>query len=116
MVVEYTADIFFDLLNLSRRGIGGGETVVSVDPILLPHLVRSSVSRKHPTSSQVSAPSKLPIMTSKGLSFFFCHCSCLCVSSEFFAWMIMFLSSSAIWSKFAAKPSALFKSFSLIEG
>ena len=63
MVVEYTADIFFDLLNLSRRGIGGGETVVSVDPILLPHLVRSSVSRKHPTSSQVSAPSKLPIMT-----------------------------------------------------
>lgn len=52
-------------------------------PILSPNLVCSCDNRKPPTSSHVSAPSKLPMVTSKVLELFFCHCCCLLVRSEF---------------------------------
>ena len=78
-------------------------------PILSPNLVCSCDNRKPPTSSHVLAPSKLPMVTSKVLELFFCHCCCLLVRSEFFAWMMMFLSSAVIFSYIEAKSSALFR-------
>ena len=54
--------------------------------------------RKLPTSSHVSAPSKLPIVTSNTVFPFFCQGCCLWIKMEFLAWVIMFLSSAVMFS------------------
>ena len=65
--------------------------------------------RKLPTSSHVSAPSKLPIVTSNAVFPFFCQGCCLWIKMEFLAWVIMFLSSAVIFSWAEAKSSALLR-------
>ena len=72
--------------------------------------------RKLPTSSHVSAPSKLPIVTSNAVFPFFCQGCCLWTKMEFLAWVIMFLSSAVIFSWAEAKSSALLRRSWLMDG
>ena len=66
-----TRQLYFLIFSVSLGVVSVAARPSSLlSPMFFPHLVPSSVSRKYPTSSQVSAPSKLPIVTSKGLSFF----------------------------------------------
>ena len=72
--------------------------------------------RKLPTSSHVSTPSKLPIVTSNAVFPFFCQGCCLWIKMEFLAWVIMFLSSAVIFSWAEAKSSALLRRSWLMDG
>ena len=76
----------------------------------------SGERRKLPTSSHVSAPSKLPIVTSNVVSPFFCQGCCLCMSVDFFAWIMMFRSSMVMLSCVDAKSSALLRRSWLMDG
>ena len=66
--------------------------------------------RKLLTSSHVSVPSQLPIVTSNVVLPFFCQDICLWIKMQFFVWIIMFLSSVVMLSQLEVKSSALFRS------
>ena len=69
------------------------------------------------TSSHISVPSKLPIVTSKRSAlFFFTHSLSSLKSSDFLACMMTLSSSSVISVDCLAKLSASLSIFSLIEG
>ena len=68
---------------------------------------------KRPTSSQISAPSKLPIVTSNKLLLpsFFVHNLPLPKSRDFLACFIIEISFSVIVAKTEAQANASFKKF-----
>ena len=70
-----------------------------------------------PTSSQVSAPWKDPIVTSNmSCEFVFIHGVLLWCSIVCFAWTMIFLSRSVILVNFLAKSSAFSRNCSVIDG
>ena len=86
-------------------------------PIFLPCFGVSCDSRFAPTSSHVSAPSKLPMVTSKSeFADFLHHAVSLWKSRDFFACVMIFISWLDMSSYFEANASAFLSSSSVIEG
>ena len=71
-----------------------------------PYFVSYLLRMKRPTSSQISAPSKLPIVTSNKLLSFLIHVVPLLKSSDLRACMMMLVSLSVIVQYVLANDSA----------
>ena len=69
-----------------------------------------------PTSSHTSAPSKLPIVTSKELLFFLIQAVLLSKRRDFLECIIMSMSRSVMVVNCLAKLIASVRSFSVMEG
>ena len=81
-----------------------------------PYLAHSLSRMNRPTSSQISAPSKLPIVTSNVLLSFLIQGVPLLNSSDLRACIIMSMFLSVIVQNFLAKDIASVRSFSVMDG
>ena len=85
--------------------------------MVLAHFIEMWYSGKDPTNSQDSAPSKVPIVTSKLLDDdFLPQYSLDLYKHDFLACSIISRSSSVIWSYFEAKSNAALRSSIEIDG
>ena len=116
MFIECLADVFLDIFYFSGCFVERRKTVM-YRPMSFPTTGVSFDSRYKPTSSHVSAPSKLPMVTSNSDFVSLLHHAVFPLkSNDFFALMMMFFSSSVILSYWEANTSACVKRSSDMDG